>query len=71
MVSANASSSVCKSIRPRRVNRPRGRSRMWVAWTSEKSNGVACSASRAAPRFSEARIKAMISSIMSIALRRP
>ena len=46
-------------------------SRMYSACISENSNGAAMSASRAAALSSEARMAAMISSIMSRALSRP
>ena len=46
-------------------------STMWVAWTSLNPKGSACRAAMAAWRSSDARMAAMMASIMSSALIRP
>ena len=44
---------------------------MWVAWMSLKAKSSPCRAAMAAPRSSDARMVAMMASIMSSALIRP
>ena len=71
IVSRSAASSVSRSILASRVSWPSCRSRMCSACTSENSNGAAVSPARAAARSSEARMRAMTSSMTSTALSRP
>ena len=71
IVTRSVASSSCSSVRPSRVRRPSGVSKMWLACTSEKPNGSAMSPLRASGRSAEARIRLMTSSSESTARSNP
>ena len=71
MVARSSSNSAASSLRPRRVRRPSGVSRMWLAWTSENAKGFAMRPLRASGRSADERIRAITSSSMSTARSRP
>ena len=71
MLARTSSSSVCRSMRDRRVSWRSCMSRMSLAWISLNSNGAAIKPTRAVAASSLERMRAMIWSMTSRALMRP
>ena len=71
MVARSCAISSSSRSRPRRVSVESRMSTISVAWISLNPNASPCRVVMAAPRSSEARMAAMISSIRSSARRKP